>query len=72
MNWIDTGRFLIIAGTVIVVLGLVFLMAHRIPIGLIPGDLKFGGERFRIYIPVATCVLLSVIITLVVNFFSRK
>jgi len=72
MNWMDTGRFLIIAGTVIVVLGLVFLMADKIPIGRLPGDLKFGGERFRIYIPVATCVLLSVIITLVVNFFSRK
>ena len=68
----DTGRFLIIAGTVIIVLGLVFLMADKIPIGRLPGDLKFGGERFRIYIPVATCVLLSVIITLIVNFFSRK
>ena len=72
MNWMDTGRFLIIAGTVIIVLGLVFLMADKIPIGRLPGDLKFGGERFRIYIPVATCVLLSVIITLIVNFFSRK
>jgi Protein of unknown function (DUF2905) len=68
----DTGRFLIIAGTVIIVLGLVFLMADKIPIGRLPGDLKFGGERFRIYIPVATCVLLSVVITLIVNFFSRK
>jgi low affinity Fe/Cu permease len=72
MNWMDTGRFLIIAGTVIVVLGLVFLMADKIPIGRLPGDLKFGGDRFRIYIPVATCVLLSVVITLIVNFFSRK
>jgi hypothetical protein len=72
MNWMDTGRFLIIAGTVIVVLGLVFLMADKIPIGRLPGDFKFGGDRFRIYIPVATCVLLSVVITLIVNFFSRK
>ena len=72
MNWMDTGRFLIIAGTVIVVLGLVFLMADKIPIGRLPGDFKFGGDRFRIYIPVATCVLLSLVITLIVNFFSRK
>jgi hypothetical protein len=68
----ETGRFLVIAGTVILVLGLVFLMSDKLPIGRLPGDLKFGGERFRIYIPIATCVLLSVIITLIVNFFSRK
>jgi low affinity Fe/Cu permease len=68
----ETGRFLVIAGTVIIVLGLVFLMSDKLPIGRLPGDLKFGGERFRIYIPIATCVLLSIIITLIVNFFSRK
>jgi hypothetical protein len=68
----DTGKFLLIAGTVIIALGLIFLMADKFPIGRLPGDLKIGGERFRIYIPVATCVLLSVIITLIVNFFSRK
>jgi hypothetical protein len=66
------GRFLVIAGTVIIVLGLVFLMADKLPIGRLPGDLKFGGERFRIYLPVATCVLLSLLITLIINFFSRK
>ena len=72
MNWIDMGRFLIIAGTVIIVLGLVFLMADKLPIGRLPGDFKFGGDRFRIYVPVATCVLLSLLITLIINFFSRK
>ncbi len=66
------GRFLIIAGTVIIVLGLVFLMADKLPIGRLPGDFKFGGDRFRIYVPVATCVLLSLLITLIINFFSRK
>ncbi len=68
----ETGRFLVIAGTIILVIGLVFLMSDKLPIGRLPGDLKFGGERFRIYIPIATCALLSVLITLIVNFFSRK
>jgi hypothetical protein len=68
----ETGRFLIIAGAVIIVLGLVFFMSDKLPIGRLPGDLKFGGERFHIYIPVATCALLSILITLIVNFFSRK
>gem|GEM_PF-978690 len=54
----DTGRFLIIAGTVIIVVGFIFLMADKIPLGRLPGDLKFGSEKFRVYIPIATCVLL--------------
>jgi uncharacterized membrane protein len=72
MNWIEVGRFLIIAGTVIVVVGVLFLFADKFPIGRLPGDLRFGNDRVRIYVPVATCILLSVIITLVVNFFSKK
>ncbi len=72
MNWIDTGRFLILAGVVLVVLGLIFLFGDRIPLGRLPGDLQLGNDRVKFYIPVATCVLLSVLITLVVNFFSRR
>ena len=72
MNWIELGRFLVIAGTVIVVVGVLFLLADKFPIGRLPGDLRFGNEKVRIYIPVATCILLSIIITLIVNFFSKK
>ncbi|HEX7510208.1 MAG TPA: DUF2905 domain-containing protein [Chitinivibrionales bacterium] len=68
----DMGKFLVIAGIVIVALGLVFLLSDKVPLGRLPGDLKLGTERFRIYIPVATCVLLSVVVTLIVNFFSKK
>jgi len=72
VNWMDMGKFLVIAGIVIVALGLVFLLSDKVPLGRLPGDLKLGTERFRIYIPVATCVLLSVVVTLIVNFFSKK
>jgi hypothetical protein len=72
MNWADAGRFLIIAGAVIVVIGMFFMLADKIPLGRLPGDLHFGGGRFKVYIPVATCILLSVVITLILNFFSRR
>jgi len=72
MNWFETGRFLLIAGVVIVALGVVFMMADKLPLGRLPGDFSFGGSRFRIYVPVATCILLSIIMTLIFNFFSRK
>ena len=72
MNWIDTGRFLVIAGAVIVVIGVFFIVADKIPIGRLPGDLHFGSGRIKIYIPLATSILLSAVITLILNFFGRR
>lgn len=72
MNWIEAGRFLIIAGTVMIVLGVLFVVADKFPLGRLPGDFQIGTGRFRIYIPIATSVLLSIVLTLILNFFSRK
>jgi hypothetical protein len=72
MNWADAGRFLIIAGAVIVVIGMFFMIADKIPLGRLPGDLHIGGGRGKIYIPIATCILLSAAITIILNFFSRR
>jgi hypothetical protein len=72
MNWTEVGRFLIIAGVVVVVVGMLFMVADKVPIGRLPGDLHFGSGRFKIYIPIATSVLLSVLITIILNFFSRR
>jgi hypothetical protein len=72
MNWAEVGRFLIIAGAVVVMVGMIFMVSDKLPIGRLPGDLQFGSGRFRIYIPVATSVLLSVLITIILNFFSRR
>jgi len=72
MNWTDSGRFLIIAGTVIIILGLIFMLSDKIPLGRLPGDLQFGSGRFKVYVPIATSVLLSVVLTIIFNFFARK
>jgi hypothetical protein len=72
MNWAEVGRFLIVAGAVVIVVGMIFLISDKLPIGRLPGDLHFGSGRFRIYIPVATSILLSILITVIVNFFSRR
>jgi hypothetical protein len=72
MNWVDAGRFLIIAGTVILVVGVLFMLSDKIPLGKLPGDLHFGSGRVKIYIPVATSILLSIVVTIILNFFSRR
>lgn len=72
MNFADSGRFLIIAGTVIIVVGLLFVLHDKIPLGRLPGDLHIGTDRFKLHIPIATSILLSVVLTIIVNFFARK
>jgi hypothetical protein len=72
MNWIDVGRFLVVAGTILLVVGLLFMVSDKLPIGRLPGDIQFGTSRFKVYIPIVTSILLSVIITIILNFFSRK
>jgi hypothetical protein len=72
MNWVEVGRFLFVAGTVLLVLGILFMVADKLYLGRLPGDLQIGSGKFKIYIPVATSILLSVVLTLILNFFSKR
>ncbi len=69
---VDFGKALIFVGILFVVLGLVFSFGVRIPwLGQLPGDIYIQRERFTFYFPLATCLLLSLILTLVLYLFRR-
>jgi hypothetical protein len=61
------GRFLIFAGVFIVILGVFVLLAQKLglPLGRLPGDLAWKGKHSSVYFPLATCLLLSVILSLI-------
>ena len=62
------GRMLVVIGLVIAGLGLVLALAGRVPLlGRLPGDLSFSGDGWAVYIPIATAILLSVVLTLALN-----
>lgn len=66
------GKTLIFTGIVLVVFGVIFLLGGKIPwLGHLPGDISIERERFTFYFPLATCLLVSVLISLVVYFFRR-
>jgi len=68
----ELGKTLIVLGLLLVVVGLVFLLGGKIPwLGNLPGDITIERERFTFYFPLATCLLVSVLISLVVYFFRR-
>jgi len=66
------GKTLIYLGILLVVVGVIFSLAGKLPwLGHLPGDISIQRERFSFYFPITTCVLISVIISLVVYFFRR-
>jgi hypothetical protein len=67
------GRFLILLGVVAIVAGTVLLFLPRIPwLGRLPGDLLIQRERFTFYFPLATALVVSVVLTLLLNLFFRR
>lgn len=61
------GRLLIFTGVFIVILGVCVLLAHKLglPLGRLPGDFAWKGKHSSVYFPLATCLLLSVILSVV-------
>jgi hypothetical protein len=68
----ELGRILIVFGIVLVVLGAVFLVAPRVPfLGRLPGDFVLRRDHATIYVPLATCLVLSLVISILLNIFWR-
>ena len=69
----EVGRTLIVLGGIVVLVGLVLTLAPSVPwLGRLPGDILVRRERFTVYFPIVTCLVLSVVLTLVLNVFFRR
>jgi hypothetical protein len=67
------GRFLVIFGIIIVAVGGLFLLSGKIPwIGRLPGDIIIQRKNFTFYFPLATSILLSIVITFILWLLGRK
>ena len=68
----DLARNLIVLGVLLVVVGLALLLVPKIPgLGKLPGDIVIKRENFTFYFPLGTCILLSVILSLIFWLFRR-
>jgi len=69
----DLARFLIIFGLLLIIVGAGLLLLGKIPgMGRLPGDILIKKENFTFYFPLATCILISIILSLLLYFFSRR
>ena len=66
------GRTLLVFGAVLIVVGGVLILAEKLGLGRLPGDIVVERKNFRFYAPIATSILVSVVLTLLANLFFRR
>ncbi len=69
----DLGRMLIFVGGLLLVVGIILVFAGKVnlPIGRLPGDIIYRGKNTTFYFPLATSILLSVVLSLVLYVVNR-
>jgi hypothetical protein len=65
------GKILIVAGVMLVVVGLIISLGGRFGLGQLPGDLAWRRGNTSVYFPVVTSIVVSVVLTILLNLFFR-
>jgi hypothetical protein len=68
----EIGRFVLLVGIVLVVLGGLAVFGIRVPIGRLPGDIAITGKNGGFYFPITTMILVSLLLTVLWNLFFRR
>ncbi|RMG01040.1 MAG: DUF2905 domain-containing protein [Planctomycetota bacterium] len=73
MDTQSLGKWILVVGIVLAAVGgLLWLFGRMgIPLGRLPGDLHLGGERWSVHFPVVTCIVLSIVLTVILNLVAR-
>ncbi len=69
------GKLLVFLGLMLAAVGTLVMGLSRLGLFRLPGDIEFGGKNWRIFVPVVSCIVLSLVLTLIlwlVHFFYRK
>ena len=68
----ELGRFLVVIGILLVVVGGLAMAGIRLPFGRLPGDIAISGDRGGLFIPLGTMLVISIVLTLLANLFLRR
>lgn len=72
MDVSNLGKVLVLAGLAVVAVGVVCVVGGALGLGRLPGDFALRRGNVRMFFPLATCLVLSVVLTLVLGLFSRR
>ena len=67
----SVGLVIIGIGIVVVLIGLLALTGALSWFGRLPGDIRFGSQHTRVYIPIVSCIVVSVVLTVVLSLLRR-
>ncbi len=68
----DLGRFLVMAGIILAVVGAVLWLSPKLPwLGRLPGDIVWEKGRWKFYFPLGTSILISIVLSLLLYLFRR-
>jgi len=68
------GKWLILAGGIIALFGVLLVLLSKVGLFRLPGDLELGSKNWRVYLPITSCVIISIVLTIVlwlINYFRR-
>jgi hypothetical protein len=68
----ELGRFLVVTGIMIGLIGLYLSAGGRLGLGRLPGDIAISRGNLRIYIPLGTCIVLSLVLTILFRLFAPR
>lgn len=66
------GRVIIVLGIGLVILGVILSFARTLRLGSLPGDLHWSGRGWQVWVPLGTSLLLSLLLTIILNLFLRR
>jgi hypothetical protein len=73
MDLSQAGKLILIAGVALVFIGGIIMLAGRLPfIGQLPGDFEFRRGNTTVYFPLATMIIVSIILTILLNLWLRR
>ena len=69
----DIGKILVLVGLVLVALGGLLWLGGKLPwFGRLPGDIRIDREHFKLYFPLTTCLLISILLTLLFRLLGKR
>lgn len=71
MTYDQIGKLMLLVGGAIILLGLLFIVFGRMGLGRLPGDLSFSTGNLTCFVPLASMILLSLLLTLILNVLLR-
>lgn len=66
------GKYLVIGGVILIIVGLLFPLLMKLGLGRLPGDIMVRRGNFTLYFPVVTSIAISLILTLILNLIFKR